>query len=93
MLPASRQMKTAKNMGKAAIILYGLQLVLSLILHVQSYRRYEVDGISITLQMETRWYESMIPGIGLALDAGDFMLGRDTTGHLSIRRLDLYAIF
>ena len=78
MLPANRQTKTAKNLVKAAIVLYGLQLVLSLILHVQSYRRYEVDGISITLQMETPWYGSMIPGIGLVLDAGDFMLGHDT---------------
>lgn len=79
MSPTLRQTKIVKNMVKAAIALYGLQLVLSLILHVQAYRRYEADGISITLQMATPWYASIIPGIGLVMDAGGDLLGSNTT--------------
>lgn len=78
MLPSNRQTKIAKNMVKTFIGLYGLQLILASVLHATSYRHDEVDGISITLQMETPWYVSIIPGIGFVLDAGDFLLGRDT---------------
>ena len=75
---ADRSTRIAVNMVKTVLVLYGLQLVLALVLHVKSYRHVEVDGISITLQMETPWYESIIPGIGVVLDVGDFLLDRDT---------------
>ena len=79
-LPGKKSRKTA-NAAKAIIFVYALQLLLSFVFYYRSIERYEIDGIKITIERETPWYLSMIPGVGFFLDMGDIFLD----GHVNIR--------
>ena len=69
------------NVAKAIIFVYTLQLVLSCVLYYRSIEKYEIDEIKITIEKETPWCLSIIPGAGFFLDMGDIFLD----GHVNIR--------
>ena len=53
------------NITKIIIFVYILQLLLSLILYYRSIEKYEIDEIKISIEKETPWYLSIIPGLGI----------------------------
>ena len=69
------------NITKIIIFVYILQLLLSLILYYRSIEKYEIDEIKISIEKETPWYLSIIPGLGIFLDIGDIFLDN----HVNIR--------
>ena len=53
--------------------------------YYRSIERYEIDGIKITVERETSWYLSMIPGVGFFLDMGDICLDGHVDYGFNIR--------